>query len=148
MVVVVTGDVAADGLLGDIDAGLRDVANGDLLDVVVGLVFLLTADVRHALAAHADEADENAVIGANHFSCGRSGALAVNRGFKNVAGRDDGGSGGCGLDEFASCADAGGCFFIFHKFLSWLLMLDKNRKANHSQLPVNPLLSKIKARIA
>ena len=126
-VIIVALDAAADVLLGVSDAGLGHITNGDLLDVVIRAIFFLAANVGRALAANADIADENAIIGADHLSRGRSGALAVNRGFENVAGCNNGGSGGGGFDELAARSHAGGGFFVFilHKF-SWLLMLDKN----------------------
>src|SRR5260370_41288882 len=93
--------------LGALDAFLPDVTDSGLNDVVFARVRFLGAHVRHALPAHADVADDNAVIGPNHPAGGGSGALPVNRRLEKARGRDSRGGSGGFFDETPARITAG-----------------------------------------
>lgn len=116
-VFIVALAIAADVFFGFADAGFGDIGYGGEGDVGIGGIFFLATDVGHALAANADEADDDPVICADDAAGGGRLILAVDGGFENVCDRDGGRGRGGRFDEL-SAASVGGrerFFSVFHK---------------------------------
>ncbi len=81
-VILVTWDILFERLPRKLDARFGDVTNRRLSHVAFGGVFLSDAQMGLALAADADVADVDTVVGANDAPSGRGLISAVNRCFK------------------------------------------------------------------
>jgi hypothetical protein len=101
-------------------------------------VLLHLADVRiETLAAHSDETDGDAIVGANDPAFGRGLILPVNWRLEHIGDCHRGGRRGCFLNEIPARFAA--CFrLISHKTLSYFSKADKLPTYPNNRTEVNP----------